>query len=71
MATIVLAIGITVTSAMTATTIPSPTGNRTIATGDKWVTDLAEDVRRIVASQFGGVLSNANVATTITTQTIT
>jgi hypothetical protein len=64
MSTIAVAITVTYTGAG-ASTIPSPTGNRTMAATDKYITDLAEDVRRQIKDQFQGIDSAADAHTTV------
>jgi hypothetical protein len=62
-----IAIAITVTdnASVTKTTIPSPTGNRTMAATDKWVTDLAEKTRQLVVQQFQAIDPAANTNITV------
>jgi hypothetical protein len=67
MSTIAIAITVTYTgkTASTLPTLPPQTGTRTIAATDKYITDLAEDVRRRVKDQFQGIDPNSNANTTV------
>jgi hypothetical protein len=64
MSTIVFDIAVTYTG-LTATTIPSPTGNRTVATGDDTLRGIAEQVRRYIANQFLAVDPQADTHTAV------
>lgn len=66
MSTIVVAISVTWTGPFTATTIPSPTGARTLATGDNAINAIAEDTRRRIKDLFEAVDPAANAHTTVT-----
>lgn len=66
MSTIAIAITATWAGPFTATTIPSPTGSRTLATGDDAINRLAEQVRVYVKDMFEAVDPAANAHVTVT-----
>jgi hypothetical protein len=70
MATIVIDVSTTVTSGFTASTLPasSPGGSaRTMAATDQGITNLKDEVNRLIKDYFAGVgIAPSQVVTTVT-----